>query len=123
MGERRRSPGLLMTWLMSALAVWLTAWLLPGVEVAGLFPRAFVVAVVLGFLNATIRPVLHVLAFPVTVVTLGLFALVVNAGVLMLASWMLAGFTITSLGSGILASVVLTVVTAVLHRVFGYDRD
>lgn len=114
--ERRGCSGALATWVLSAAAVYLTAWLLPGVNVSG-FGRALVVALVIGLLNALVRPVLVVLTLPVTVLTLGLFLLVINASMLGLAAWLLEGFSVAGFGSALLGSLVLTVVTAVLDGV------
>ncbi|MCB9758421.1 MAG: phage holin family protein [Alphaproteobacteria bacterium] len=113
--------GLILSWLASAFAVWLTAELLPGVEVES-FSRALVVAVVLGLLNVLVRPVLVLLTLPVTVLTLGLFLIVVNAGMLGLAAWLLDGFTIHSATDALLAAVVLSVVSAILGLVLHDDK-
>lgn len=111
--QKRGCGGALATWVVSALAVYGTAWLLPGVTVDG-FGRAMVVALVIGLLNALVRPVLVVLTLPVTVLTLGLFLLVINAGLLELAAWLLDGFSVRGFGSALVASLVLSVCTAVL---------
>jgi putative membrane protein len=113
---KRKMPGclgLVVMWLASAAAVWLTAELLPGVQVAG-FGAALGVAVVLGLLNALVRPVLVILTFPVTVLTLGLFLLVINAAVVGLAAWLLAGFAVDDFLSALLAAVVLSVLSTLL---------
>jgi putative membrane protein len=118
--EQRR-PGCIswiVTWLASALAVWLTARFVPGVEVDG-FGAAMWAALVLGFLNALVRPVLVLLTLPVTVITLGAFLLIINATVLTLADWLLDGFRIDGFGYGILAAIVLTLVSTVFSRVLG----
>lgn len=105
--------GLLVMWLASAAAVWLTAELVPGVRLSG-FGTALGVAVVLGLLNAVVRPLLVVLTLPVTVLTLGLFLLVVNAAVLGLSAWLLGGFAIDGFWSAVLAAVVLSLVSTVM---------
>jgi putative membrane protein len=66
-----------INWLIAALAIGVTAYLLPGVSVDGIVP-ALVAAVVLGFVNAVLRPILILLTLPITVVTLGLFALIIR---------------------------------------------
>ena len=120
--QKRGCTGALATWIVSAAAVYGTAWLLPGVHVAD-FGRALVVALVIGLLNALVRPVLVVLTLPVTVLTLGLFLLVINAGLLQAAAWMLDGFSIDGFWSAVLASVVLTVATSLLDAVvFSKDK-
>lgn len=113
---KRKMPGclgMLMMWLASAAAVWLTAELVPGVRVAS-FGAAMGVAVVLGLLNALVRPLLVLLTLPVTVLTLGLFLLVINAAVVGLAAWFLAGFDVAGFWNALLAAVVLSVISTVL---------
>ena len=82
-------------WVLTALALWVTAWILPGVTVRS-FGALAVGAVVLGFVNAVIRPVLVVLTLPITVVTLGIFYLVVNGAAFALAAWIVPGFEVAS---------------------------
>jgi putative membrane protein len=113
---------LVLIWLASALAVGFTSWLLPGVTVASIFPTAFVVALVVGLVNAVVRPLLVVLTFPVTVVTLGLFLLVINGLMLELADRLVDGFAVDGLLSAILGSIVLSIATSVLQRVFDVDE-
>ena len=121
-GRNLGCAGLLVAWLLSGAVVWATAELLPGMHVRG-FGSALVVALVLGFLNAIVRPVLVVLTLPITVVTLGLFLIVVNAAVLGLAAWLLPGFAIAGFGTAVIATVVLTIfawaVNALLDRFEG----
>jgi putative membrane protein len=105
--------GLLMMWVASAAAVWLTAELVPGVAVAS-FTSALGVAVVLGLLNALVRPLLVVLTLPVTLLTLGLFLLVINAAVLGLAAFLLRGFTIAGFWHAVLAAVVLSLLSTAM---------
>ena len=76
---------LLVSWLLSALALWLVAQIIPGIEVAG-FGTALLATVVIALVNGTIGFVLKILTFPLTLLTLGLFLLVVNAFLLKLAS-------------------------------------
>lgn len=105
--------GLLLAWLASAFSVWITAELLPGVEV-DTFGRAMVVAVALGFLNALVRPLLVLLTLPVTVLTLGLFLLVINGAVLGLAAWLLDGFAIQGFGWAVVAAALLSIVSGLM---------
>ncbi len=100
-------------WLISALAIMVTAYLLPGVHVSG-FVAALVLAVVLGAINAILRPVLVVLALPITIMTLGLFVLVINALLVLLSAKIVPGFTVTGFGAAFLFGIVLAVVNWVL---------
>lgn len=122
--ERRRGfGGLLLTWLLSAVAVFLAAKLVPGVEVDG-FGAALAAAAVLGIVNAVVRPILVVLTLPVTILTLGLFLLVVNAACVGLAAKLLPGFHVSGLGPAVLMVIAVTVVSGLLSWLFGGDdRD
>lgn len=87
--------------------------LVPGIEVTGT-GTLFVAALVLGFLNAVLRPVIAFLALPVALLTLGLFTLVVNGIVFALAARLVSGFAVADFGSAILGALVLSVVSFVL---------
>jgi len=82
-------------WLLTGLALWVAAWILPGVTIRSVGALA-VAAIVLGFVNAVIRPVLLLLTLPITVLTLGLFYLVVNGAAFALAAWIVPGFEVAS---------------------------
>ena len=96
--------------LISGLAVLLGAYLLPGVAVDN-FITALVVAVVLAVLNSLLKPVLVVLTIPVTIITFGLFLLVINAFIILLAEWLIEGFLVDGFWSALLFSFVLSVFT------------
>lgn len=106
---------ILLHWIASALAVFITAYVLKGVEVDNFF-AAFVAAIIIGILNVFIRPILVVLTLPITILTLGLFTLVINAGLVMLASKIVEGFYVNGFWWALAFSVVLSVVNAFLHR-------
>lgn len=120
--KRRGCLGALITWAVSAVAVWLTASIMPGVVVSS-FREALLVALVLGLLNAIVRPILVLLTLPATVLTLGLFLLVINAAVLLLADRLLDGFAVGGFWTAMLASIVLSVVTSVLNAIVGGGKD
>ena len=86
-------PGLVLRLLISAAGLWLAAEIVPSIEFRG-FGTLLLAAVLLGVVNAVVRPVLVVLTFPITLVTLGLFLLVVNAAMLGLVAWLLEGFDV-----------------------------
>ncbi|MDD3531061.1 MAG: phage holin family protein [Candidatus Pacebacteria bacterium] len=96
-------------WLISALAIGIAAYLVPGVTVT--IPGALIAAVVLGALNLFIRPILVVLTFPITVITLGLFSLVINAVLVMLASLVVPGFSIAGFWTALVFALALSVVS------------
>jgi len=102
-------------WLLTAFAFIITAYFVPGFKVAGFMP-ALVAAAIFGFINSLIRPVLVFLTFPITVVTLGLFLLVINAFCLMLASALTPGFEIKGFGSAVIGWIVLSFISWGLNR-------
>lgn len=101
--------GILINWLLAALAIMATAYLLPGVSLSGFVP-ALVTALVLGLVNAIIKPVLLLLTLPINILTLGLFTLVINALLIMLVSKLVSGFQVQGFWWALVFSVVLTVV-------------
>lgn len=104
--------------IVSAIAVGITAWLLPGVNVTPWW-AALLVAVILGLINALIRPVVKFFTLPLNVLTLGLFSLVINALMVMLCDWCTDHMTVDGFISALLFSVVLTVVNWILHLFAG----
>jgi len=105
---------LLLRWLIAALTIWGVAWLLdPHVEVSS-FGRAMIVAAVLGLLNVFVRPIMIVLTLPITVLTLGLFLLVINALLLMFTGWLIDGFSVENFWWALLAAVIISVVNAIV---------
>jgi len=105
---------IIVSWFVSALALWIVARVVPGIELRG-FGDALIATVIIAIVNATIGPVLKFLTFPLTLITLGLFLLVINAFLLKLASLFTPGFAVRGLLSAILGSVVLTILTAILR--------
>jgi len=103
----------LLRLLLNGVAVFLAAQLIPGIGIAG--PGAAIVAgIVLGLINAIVRPVLILLTLPVTLVTLGLFIFVVNAICLALAAWFVPGFTISGFIPAFLGALVITIISWLL---------
>jgi putative membrane protein len=98
--------GFLFRLLITALGLWLAETIVPGVQIKG-WAALLGAALVLGIVNAVIRPVILVLTLPLTVLTLGLFILVVNGISLTLVAWLVPGFSLSGLGAAILASIVV----------------
>jgi putative membrane protein len=98
--------GFLFRLLITALGLWLAATIVSGVAIKG-WAALLAAALVLGIVNAVIRPVILVLTLPLTVLTLGLFILVVNGISLYLVAWLVPGFSLSGLGAAILASIVV----------------
>jgi putative membrane protein len=91
--------------IFGALGLWLAAQITPGVAFSGV-GSLIAAAVLLGVVNAFVRPVVTVLTLPVTLLTLGLFLLVVNAAMIGLVAMLLRGFSVQGLGAGILAAII-----------------
>lgn len=111
-------PHFLLTWLLTALALVITAKLVPGFKIDS-FTAALIASVVLGLVNAIIKPILVVLTLPITLVTLGLFLFVVNAITIWLAGYLTPGFDVYGPVPALLGSIVLTIVASVLNYVLG----
>ena len=101
--------------ILNALAVYLTANLLEGVSVDS-FTSAIIVAIVLGIVNTLIKPVLLLLAFPINLLTFGLFAWVINALMILLVDYLVPGFSVASFIWALLFSLVLSVISSVLNK-------
>lgn len=115
--------------IITGAAIWLATWLLPGMELVGadgFWPTVGVLtvaAIVFGLVNAVVKSVIKVLAFPLYILTLGLLALVVNALMLMLAAWLTSylpwGFTIDNFGTAVLGALIIAIATFLLNIFFG----
>lgn len=105
---------LLIGWLISGLSIFISAKLIPGVHVRDL-STALIVAIVLGVINTFIKPILTLLTLPITIVTLGLFSLIVNALLILLVSRLVDGFQVSGLMAAILFGLVLSVVNSILN--------
>src|SRR5260221_11453478 len=106
----------LMRVLVNGAAVFLAANLGPGISVAS--PGAALVAgLILGIVNAIIRPLLFLLTLPFTILTLGLFIFVVNAICLALVAWLVPGFSLSGFGAAFIGAIVISLVSWLLHAV------
>jgi putative membrane protein len=103
----------LLRWLINALALWIAAEVVPGIAVAGL-GNLLLAALVIGLINAFIRPILRVLTIPITILTLGLFLLVLNALLFWLAAALVPGFAVAGFVPAFLGALILTVVSFAL---------
>ncbi|MFA5297615.1 MAG: phage holin family protein [Lutibacter sp.] len=109
---------LILKILLSAVAVLVIAHFLPGVSVAN-FTNAIFVAIVLGILRVTIKPILIILTLPVTILTLGLFLLVINAIIIMLASELLNGFQVSGFWIALIFSLILSLLQSIFYSILG----
>lgn len=106
--------------IISSLAVGITAYFMDSVTIEPWW-LTVIVAVVLGFINSIIRPVIKVLSIPITLLTLGLFSLVINGLMVLLCAWFIKGFTVDGLGAAILFSIILAIVNWILNMMFSQD--
>lgn len=104
---------LLLVWILNAVALLVVAYVLPGITVAS-FGSALLAAVVLGLLNMLIKPLLVVLTLPLTVVTLGLFLLIINALLFWFAGSILEGFKVNGFWWAFAGAIVYSIVTTLL---------
>ncbi len=104
--------------IFAALGLWIAAKVVPGVAIQGTGTLIFA-AVLLGLVNAFVRPVVFILTLPLTLVTLGLFLLVVNAAMIGLVAWLLGDFRVDGFVPGILAAIVTGVISWIGHAVVG----
>jgi len=100
-------------WIISAIAIGISAYLVPGIGVDGVV-SALVLAVVLGAINTFIRPVLVALTLPLSIITLGLFALVINTFLIMLAAAIVPGVTVAGFWTALIFGIVLALISAFL---------
>ena len=108
---------LILQILISSIAIYFTAWLLPGISVKS-YGAAIIVAIVLGLLNAFLKPFLQVVSFPITVLTLGLFLLVINTLIIMLASWILGNsFHVENFWWALLFSIIVSIIQSILSSI------
>ena len=119
----------IIRWLVTAVAVGAAVWLVPGIAVAGTTETWVAVAIfglILSIINIAIKPIMQVLSLPITVLTLGIFYLVVNTLMLYIAAWVSnglfnAGFDIATFGSAFVASIVISIVSAFMNAIVGKD--
>jgi putative membrane protein len=110
----------IITWIVTALSLLITAYLVPGMHIDSGFAAA-VGAIVLGLVNAIVKPILLILTFPLTILTLGLFLLVVNAMTLGLVGYFTPGFTIDGFLPALIGSIVLSLISTFLGNVLNKE--
>lgn len=109
---------LIVHWLISAASLVIVAYLIPGIEIRGL-GTALVAPIIIGLVNATIGFVLKILTLPLTVLTLGIFWLVINALMLQLAAALVPGFYVSGFASAFFGAIILSLVNMVLRSLLG----
>lgn len=113
---------LLIRWFINALALMLVAYLYSGVQVNGII-EALIAALVLGLVNALIRPILVVLTLPVTILTLGLFIFVINAFLFWFVAEIVKGFTVSGFMGALIGSLMFSVITIITSWLVAGKRD
>ena len=114
---------LVVRFLVIAAAVWLVAAYVPGVTVQEGISSYFWITLIFAAVNLLVKPVLKLLSFPLLLLTLGLFLLVINAAMFGLTAWLTERLAVDGIGPAVIASLVISVVTWVGDNVLGLDRD
>ncbi|MGA1986384.1 MAG: phage holin family protein [Candidatus Sulfotelmatobacter sp.] len=113
---------LLLNWVLSAVAVWIVAQVVPGIHVNGAV-AALIAALAIGLINATLGALLKIITFPLTLLTLGLFWFVINAIMLELASAVVPGFQVHGFVAAFIGAIVLSLVNLVLKAIVMPSKD
>ncbi len=124
--NRRLSVNFIIRWIVTAIAAGAAVWLVPGISAAGPDSTLAIIlfALVLSLVNVSIKPIAQIAGAPISVLTLGIFYLVVNALLLELASWVSSGLfgngiIITSFGAAFAGSIVISIVSALVNGIIG----
>lgn len=107
---------LLVRWILFTLAIIFVAWLVPGIDVAN-FQSAMLVTVIIALINIFIRPLIQLITLPINILTLGIFGLIINAFMFMLAGYMAPGFEVESFLSAFLGSIVLSFLGLIINMI------
>lgn len=102
--------------LVNALALWAAATVVSGISLSGGYGEILIVALIFGILNAILKPILVIFSIPFLIVTLGLFALVVNGAMLLITARLTDHLAVSGLGAAVLGSIVISLVTMVLGK-------
>lgn len=118
----------LLTWLVTAIAAAVAVWLVPGMIVLGEIPGILIFAICIALVNAIIRPIMHAISLPITILTLGIFHFVINALALNIASWLSLnvfgiGVYVTDFWAALWGSIVISIVSAIVGAVIRPNKD
>jgi putative membrane protein len=108
--------------IVTALAVLISAYLLPGVNV-DTFTTSLLVALVLAFMNSIVKPILTILTIPITLFTMGFFLLVINAGIIIMTDKLVDGFEVNGFWWALLFSFILSITTGILNAIAGNKKE
>lgn len=107
---------ILVRWICFALALIFTAWVIPGIEVSSFWSAMFA-CIIIALINTFIKPLLEVITFPINFITVGLFSLVINALLLMLAGWITPGLEVEGFWSALFGSIVLSLFSIGISKI------
>lgn len=121
----------IIRWLVTAIAVGAAVWLVPGIDTVGgneAWVSIAIFGLVLSLINISVKPVMQVLSLPISVLTLGVFYLIVNTLMLYMAAWLAngifqSGIEIATFGSAFVASIVISIVSAIVNAILGNNKD
>ncbi len=105
-----------LRWIMFALSIIFVSWIVPGIEVSS-FLHAMLVVIIIALINTFIKPILQIITLPINIVTLGLFSLLINALLLMLAGTLSPGFEVEGFLSALVGSVILSLFTLGINKI------
>ena len=112
----------IIRWAINAVALYVAIWVVPGIVLSGAWTDILWLALIFGLLNALVRPVLKFLTCPLIILTLGLFTIVINTGMLLLTSWIGQtfgfGLTVDGFWQAVLGSLVISLVSVVMSMIF-----
>ena len=112
---------LILKWVLNSFALYFVMKLVPGIQIDR-FQDLLIATLVIGLLNAFLRPIIILLTLPVTMMTLGLFTLVINGLMFYLATYLVSGFHVTGFGAAFLAALLFSIFSFILNMVFGTKK-
>ena len=107
---------MILKWILFALLIMFIAWVIPGINVAG-FISALVVVLIIGLINTFIRPLVQLISLPLNFITLGLFSLIINTLLFLLAAKIAPGFRIEGFWSGFFGALILSLFTPLIDKI------
>ena len=112
---------LILRWFVSAISIFIIAYFIEGISIAGV-EAALLAAAVLGIVNTFIRPLIKLLALPITLATLGLFSLIINGAFLMLTAKLVDGFVVNGLITALIGSILISFVNMIISNLVGVKK-
>jgi putative membrane protein len=118
----------ILTWLVTAVAAAFAIWLVPGMQIMGGYMGIITFALAVALVNASVRPIMHFVSFPITILTLGIFHLVVNALALNIASWLSlnlfnVGVYVVDFWAAFWGAIIISIVSAIVGSIVGVDEE